>query len=260
MNMSPRLSAGLVAFALVTLAGFDPGIGGGRAGAAEVLFVGSTAPPTSSDQAVIDRLTTVLGHNVTVVTGPGSTTGDALGKQLVVVSSSVASGDVNTKFRDVTAGVLNWEQALWDDFQLATAGGGNPAAQTDIIIRPEGEGHPLAAGLAQGTHTVYSSPQTMSAGGVTLGPSAIRIADTVTSLPAIVGYEKDGLLANGAPAAGRRVGFYFENTALDAANPAGVALFDAAVGWAVIPEPGAMGLAVLGMAAVTLRRRRVCGR
>jgi hypothetical protein len=256
--MSPRFSAGMVAFALVTLAGLNFGeAGGGRAGAAEILFVGSTNPPTSSDQFVIDRLTTVLRHNVTLVTGPGSTTADALGKQLVIVSSSVTSGDVNTKFRDVPIGVVNWEQALWDDFQLATAGGGNPAAQTDIIIRPENASHPLAAGLPAGTHTVYSSPQTISAGGTSLGLGAIHVADTTTGLPAIVGYETGGLLADATPAAGRRVGIFYENTALDAANPTGLALFDAAVGWALVPEPGALGVAVLGMAAVAFRRRRV---
>jgi hypothetical protein len=255
--MSPRLSAALIAFALVTLAGFDPGIDGGRARAAQILFVGSTDPPTSSDQAVIQRLTSTLGHNVTLVTGPASTTADALGKQLVIVSSSVTSGDVNTKFRDVPIGVLTWEQALWDDFQLATAGGGNPAAQTDITIRPQNAGHPLAAGLAPGNYTVYSSPQTISAGGTSLGLGAIHVADTATGLPAIVGYETGGLLADATPAAGRRVGFFFENTALDAANPTGLALFDAAVGWAIVPEPGALGLAVLAMAAVSLRRRHV---
>ena len=83
------------------------------------------------------------------------------------------------------------------------------------------------------------------------------MADTATGLPAIVGYETGGLLADATPAAGRRVGFYIENTALDAANPTGVALFDAAVGWALVPEPGAPGVVVLGMAAVAFRRRRV---
>jgi hypothetical protein len=223
--------------------------------AAQILFVASTDPPTSSDRAVIDRLTSTLGHNVTLVTGPASMTADAAGKQLVIISSSNTSGDVNTKFTDVMAGVLNWEQALWDDLQLATAGGGNPTGQTEITIRPENASHPLAAGLAPGPHTVYNSGQTVSPGGTTLGAGAIHVAD-VAGLPGIVGYEMGGLLANGTPAAGRRVGFYFENTALDAANPTGLALFDAAVGWAAIPEPGAAGLAVLGLVAVTLRRRR----
>ncbi len=64
-----------------------------------LLVVGSTTLGTG-DAAVRDRL--VAGGFVPVVrTGSGATTADAAGKALVVVSSTVTSGDVNTKFRTV---------------------------------------------------------------------------------------------------------------------------------------------------------------
>src|SRR5688572_25627781 len=185
--MSRRLTAAAVVFAFVTLAGWFPGIAGGRAGAAEILFVGGGAnPPSSSDQAIITRLMS-QGHNVRFVEALASTTADSAGKQLVVISSTVPSGDVGTKFTDVPAGVINWEQALWDELLLG-GNGGNPANQSEITIRPENASHPLAAGLATGTHIVYSLPQTMSLGAQPLGPGAIHVADA-TGLPAIVGYD-----------------------------------------------------------------------
>ena len=45
-------------------------------------------------------------------------TGDAYGKSLVIISNSVTSGNVNTKFRNVPVPVLNWEPALFDDLHM----------------------------------------------------------------------------------------------------------------------------------------------
>ena len=82
--------------------------------AADVLLIfGGANPlaPGTADDNIRLRLQN-FGNTVTPVFSPNSTTADALGKDAVIISSTVTSGDVAAKFRDITAGVLNWEQAI----------------------------------------------------------------------------------------------------------------------------------------------------
>ncbi len=89
------------------------------------------------DTAALNRLN-VLGHTVTLVDDLASVTGDALGKNLVIISSTVGSGNVNTKFRDIILPVINYEAALHDDFRLTTdvdtVTRGTIAGQTQLNI------------------------------------------------------------------------------------------------------------------------------
>src|SRR5205085_9372926 len=81
--------------------------------AGQILFVANTATPAagSSDANIIARLQS-QGHTVTAMAAPTTTTASAAGKDLVVVSSTITSGDVAAKFANVTAGVVEWEQAI----------------------------------------------------------------------------------------------------------------------------------------------------
>src|SRR3954451_13171739 len=90
--------------------------------AGNVLYVSGNTTPNAADQNVIDHLEG-LGHTVSHVQANDSATSDATGKDLIVISSTVTSGQVNTKFRTVPTGILNWESALWDDFLYSTAAG-----------------------------------------------------------------------------------------------------------------------------------------
>ncbi|HRU39669.1 MAG TPA: hypothetical protein P5511_07305, partial [Candidatus Goldiibacteriota bacterium] len=101
--------------------------------AANILFVVGNTTLNSGDQAVYDRLTNE-GHTVTTVSGPASQTSDANGRDLVVISSTVTSGDVNTKFTNVAVPVLCGEPALWDDMRYQAAPGTNLADQTSLEI------------------------------------------------------------------------------------------------------------------------------
>lgn len=67
---------------------------------ANILFVVATNSTglTAGDAAVLNRLTNVLRHSVTIVNDTASKTSDATNKHLVIVSSTVTSGNVNTKF------------------------------------------------------------------------------------------------------------------------------------------------------------------
>ncbi len=207
-----------------------------------VLVIGTASIPTlnASDAAVKARLET-NGWQVTVVQAPTSTTASADGKQLIVVSSTVASGDVAAKFRDVPIPVVMWEQAVQDDFRLTldTATDHNTAVgQTQLNV--VNATHPLAGGLTAGVKTVSTAPVDFSWG--VPSSNAVVIA-TVADNPAqavIYGYDKDSFLIDGttrAPA--RRVMFFMSDNAYATATAEATTLFDAAVAWASGINPNA---------------------
>src|SRR4051812_11938271 len=93
------------------------------------LFVTSSTTLTAADAKVKKRLET-LGYAVIVKAAASSVTADATGKDLVVISSSVASGDVNTKFKNVTVPVVTWENAIYDDMGMTGTVGGTDYGTT----------------------------------------------------------------------------------------------------------------------------------
>lgn len=64
-----------------------------------------------------------MGWTVTVKSDTSSQTSDANGKDAVFISSTVNSGSVGTKFRDVSIPVITWESHLADDMALCTGYG-----------------------------------------------------------------------------------------------------------------------------------------
>ncbi len=206
-----------------------------------LLVVGNTTL-VAGDLAVSNRLVT-LGYSVTVKSGPASVSADANGQTLVVVSSTISSGDVNTKFRDTTVPVVNWEQALEDDFQFTgnadTDHNTTTADQTQLNILATS--HPLAAGLSAGLHTVASSPTTFSWGNPQGSVTKIATVAGNTNQVAVYGYEAGALMVGTNKAAGRRVMLFLQDAGISNLTAEGLALFDAAITWAVssdVTQPG----------------------
>ena len=200
-----------------------------------LLVVGTVSIPTlnASDAGLKSRLES-KGWQVTDIQAPVSTTASADGKQLVIVSSTVASGDVGDKFRNVTAPVIMWEQAVQDNF-LATldtaTDHGTLAGQTQInIVKTD---HPLAAGLSTGVKAVTKEAQDYSWG--VPNKNAVVVA-TIADNPnqaVIYGYDKGAILIDGTtPAPARRVMFFSGDNGFAAFTDDGIKLFDAAVEWA----------------------------
>jgi hypothetical protein len=201
-----------------------------------LLVVGTVSIPAlnPSDAGIKARLEE-KGWQVPVVQAPLSVSTDANGKQLIIISATVASGDVGTKFRDSAVPMLNWEQAVQDDFLMtlntADVDRGTQAGQTNVnIVKAD---HPLAGGLSVGLKTTTTNAQDYSWG---LPSTNAVIIATIADNPAravIYGYEKDAILADGlTPAPARRVMFFSGNDGFAAFTPDAVILFDAAVQWA----------------------------
>jgi hypothetical protein len=204
-----------------------------------ILFTGDVPLTQAGDSVIINRLE-AQGFLVTVIDDDDVQPTDAAGKALVIISSTSASGDINTKFTDVAVPVINWEEAVMDDLLVTGDSGSAPdhhGSSADLsridILAPE---HPLAAGLS-GTVQVTSTPQTMSWGVSDATPTnAIVVARAAgdSTKWAIWAYEKGALLFDGVtPAPERRINFFFNGASTTANTPAAFQLFDAAVNWAL---------------------------
>jgi hypothetical protein len=204
-----------------------------------VLFTGDNPLTQAGDLAVINRLES-QGFLVTAIDDDAVLPTDAAGQALIIVSSTVASGDINTKFTDVAVPLINWEEGIFDDLLMTGDSGAAPdhhgstanLQRIDILQA----GHPLAAGLS-GTVQVTTSPQTMSWGVSDANPTNAIVVAQVAGDPtkwAIFAYEKGAPLFDGAtPAPERRVGFFFNSGSTTATSDTGFQLFDAAVNWAL---------------------------
>ncbi|MBI4661111.1 MAG: hypothetical protein HY735_19960 [Verrucomicrobia bacterium] len=173
---------------------------------------------------------------------PASTTSNGDGKQLIITSSTVNSGDVGTKFRDSAVPVLNWEQALQDDFlmTLNTDGTdrGTLAGQTQVnIVKAD---HPLAGGLSTGAKTVTTAAQDYSWSAPSQNAVIIATVADDPTRALVYGYDKGAVLADGStPAPARRAMFFWGNNGFAASTDDALKLFDAAVEWASGVKPQA---------------------
>lgn len=207
-----------------------------------VLYAGGNPLTQAGDLVLINHLES-QGFLVTAKDDAATEPVDAEGKDLVIISSTVGSGDINTKFTDVAVPVINWEEALFDDLLMTGDSGADPdhhgssgnLSSIDILVPT----HPLAAGLS-GTIAVTSSPQTMSWGISDANPTNAVVVAQVAGDPtkwAIWAYEKGALLFDGAtPAPERRIGMFFNGGSTTANTPEAFQLFDAAVNWALRRE------------------------
>lgn len=200
------------------------------------VFVVGNPGLNASDAAIRTRLE-ALGFEVRVVDDNLSATSDASGAALVVTSSTSDSNQVLTKFRDVAVPVVNWEQALQDNYGFTTDEAdvtrGGLGSQTEInIVKSD---HPLAAGLPTGPLTIAADPANPV--GTTWGvpaPSAIIIG-TVAGDPSqanYYGFEAGATMIGGVVAPARRVHLFLDNDTFAGLSENARKLVDAAFTWA----------------------------
>lgn len=210
----------------------DESSAGGALTSGSVLFVVGNTTLNAADTAIQQRLT-ALGFSVTLRKDSASTSADATGKKLVVISSTVTSTSVNTKFKTAAVPVLSWEPSLADDFGMTgTVSGtnyGTTDAQTQLSIVAAAS-DPMAAGFS-GTQTVVSSASTFTWGQPSSGAVVVARMAGSSSRVAIYRYEKGASMV-GFTAPERRVGFFLNDATASALNATGWALTDAAIRWA----------------------------
>ncbi|MFN8487504.1 MAG: hypothetical protein U0350_07935 [Caldilineaceae bacterium] len=199
-----------------------------------LLFVASNRPLLLRDEPLVTYLTS-LGYTVVVRTDKEVLATDAVGKDLVIISESVLSTNVNTKLRDVAVPLITWEGWLLDDLRMtgpiAYADYGELLTETKIqIVNPS---HPLAAGLSGVVQTIAINDQINNKFHWGVPSQAAQIVATPIGNPGyayIFAYEAGAQMV-GMVAPARRI--FIPNATGNFLMPAGWAIFDAAVNWAI---------------------------
>jgi subtilisin family serine protease len=186
----------------------------------------------NSDVVLKNRLESI-GYIVTLIMDEDATASSATGHDVVLISDSVGSGYVNSKFRNVTVPVVVLENYIYDDMLMT----GNKSktdfddlsGQTQIAITDST--HPLAAGLS-GNQTVYTSSRSVAWGVPSTSAFRVGSVSGDSSRFTIFGYDQGASMV-GMTAPARRVGFFFSDSSASAINNQSGQLFEAAITWAV---------------------------
>jgi hypothetical protein len=233
---NPRRRAALVAALLPLLAGPAPAAPTGTARRV-LLVVQRSGPHLAVDDKVRQRLE-ARGYVVTLADQDASPSG-AAGADLVVISSTVAAKDVQPGWRAVGVPLLTWENDLLDDLGMTGKRhdvdfGEVPKERYLWLVNAP---HPLSAGLPAGVVNVHQKQAAMSWGRPGLGATVIATVYGQPEKAAIFGYEKGATMDYETLAPARRVMFFLDNDTFVDLSPAGLALFDAAIDWAVGARP-----------------------
>lgn len=208
-----------------------------------ILYIGGDPTPSAADQAIIDFMN-ALGWPTVYVEDVAATVGDAFNKSMIYISETVLSTAIAGLYTTYPLGIICSEPFNYDDLLMTGGNGATNGGETDLDITVAGATHPVAAGKAAGTYTVYSPAGAMShAGGAgTVFGAGVQIIANVSSAPTqecIFLYEAGDLLVGGTPAPDKRMGFFLRATGGGVGNLTvdGEELFATAIAWAALPVP-----------------------
>lgn len=198
-----------------------------------LLVVQLSGPNLPVDQKVRDHLQ-AAGYTVELA-DQRAAPGAPKGFDLVILSSTVSAKDVDPAWRQSPVPLLTWENDCLDD--LAMTGKRHDTdfgeAEKERYLWIVNAPHPMAGGLPAGLANVYAKQAPMSWGKPGLGATTIATLYGQPEKAAIFGYEKGATMDYEALAPARRVMMFLDNDTFTNLSPAGLRLFDAAVGWAV---------------------------
>jgi hypothetical protein len=197
--------------------------------------------PNAGSAAFINRLIG-RGYYVKVLssTTDAADGSSASGLDLVVISSTVGSGNVENSYSGLAIPVIDWEGNLVDNFGFAedvvAQHAATPALTTIDIVDPS---HQLAAGFPAGPVTIFTAPH--PAQWVVPDPPlpdliTVAVDPSDPTHPLLYAFDKGAALANVsatsvATAPERRVIVPLEDTSAADLTDDGWKLMDAAVDW-----------------------------
>ena len=203
-----------------------------------VLMVVGATSLNPSEESIRQRLL-AKNHLVTHVADSASSSADAANKSLVIVSSTVLSGNVSSKFRDTPVPVLCYESHLFDDFGMSGPVSGTDYGtrwdQTQIQILAD-PGDPLVRGLPAGMQSATATPAIFTWGRPHTGAKVSALLQTGGEA-AIFRFEAGAPLAGGISAPARRIALMLEDQTAQALTQTGWALVERAIDWAANLPP-----------------------
>ncbi len=205
----------------------------------QVAFIADTQPPSGADAQFVNDLT---ARGYAVSTYPDepharpTAASIASGADVIVISSSVASANIGGEFRNIAAPLVFWEQALLRLGREPLCTDGYVSfGETQIQIVDAT--HPITLGLPA-TLLVYHSPGALSLGRSTVAGDVRVLATRVSAPgePAILVAQPGDILADGLPAAGKRVFLFLEDASWSLTTNAAQELVERAIAWARAPS------------------------
>lgn len=205
-----------------------------EAGSRDVLLLSKMGGPSlSTDLHIRDHLTS-MGLHVTMV--PENTLpAHAQGQQLAIISSSISAKNLSPTWRSAPIRLLTWENDCLDDLAMTGKRHDSDFGEAPkerylwIVNAPQ----TMAAHLPAGIANVYKRQAPMSWGKPGLGATIIATLYGQPEKVAIFAYEKGATMDYESLAPEKRVMLFLNNQSFDNLRPEGLALFDAAVQWAL---------------------------
>ncbi|EOR06346.1 hypothetical protein [Acinetobacter genomosp. 15BJ] len=154
---------------------------------------------------------------------------------LVIISSTVASKNLQSGWRQLPIPLMTWENDYLDDLAMTGKRIDTDFGEVEkerylwLVNAP----HPLSAQLAAGTHNVYQAQAPMSWGKPGLGATIIATIYGQPEKVAIWGYEKGATMDYESLAPAKRLMFFLNNETFTNLSEDGLKLFNAAIQWSL---------------------------
>ncbi|OBY76020.1 hypothetical protein [Acinetobacter gyllenbergii] len=154
---------------------------------------------------------------------------------LVIISSTVASKNLQSGWRQLPIPLMTWENDYLDDLAMTGKridtdfGEAEKERYLWLVNAP----HPLSAHLSAGTRNVYKAQAPMSWGKPGLGATIIATIYGQPEKVAIWGYEKGATMDYESLAPAKRLMFFLNNETFTNLSEDGQELFDAAIQWSL---------------------------
>ena len=200
----------------------------------DLLFVVPDATSLGSQDLARQAQMEAWGYTVTPISASDSQAlfdAAVAVNDLAYISEEVNSGQLNTKIKDATIGIVSEERALNDDFGISS--GNNSYNQTQIDIQDNS--HYITFLFSTGLLTIATSNTSLIRANGTLAGGAQVLAERVSSSsPSLIAIETGGALYGGGSAAGRRVMLPFGGNPFDfnLLNSDGLTIMRRSVEWA----------------------------
>ena len=204
--------------------------GPGSSCALDILFVVGNTSLNSGDMLIRNRLEN-QGYNVMVVDDNYVQTSDANGKDLILVSSTVASYNLGNMFKHSSIPFVTWEAWLYDDMDMVSGSqyGSQDGVSQGVAVNANA-GHPILGSLS-GTVNIYSQSTSANWGTAAVGNDLLYIPGHPTRC-LVIAYDAGEEMGDGFHAPARRAGLFLRNESAQYLTNAGWGLFDRTIQWA----------------------------